>query len=34
MYYSDVQKSVTGPLAGGVPGELKGLYTAWQKYGR
>ncbi|KAK3723324.1 hypothetical protein QZH41_014394, partial [Actinostola sp. cb2023] len=30
----DFREEAPGPSASGVPGEIKGYYTAWQKYGR
>ncbi|KAK2163380.1 hypothetical protein NP493_1465g00000 [Ridgeia piscesae] len=34
MFVNNPKASLTGGLAVGVPGELKGLYTAWQMFGR
>ncbi|GAQ91012.1 gamma-glutamyltranspeptidase [Klebsormidium nitens] len=34
MYKGDPQKAVDGGLAVAVPGELAGLYLAWQRHGR
>jgi gamma-glutamyltranspeptidase / glutathione hydrolase / leukotriene-C4 hydrolase len=34
MFYKDPNLSVTGGLAVGVPGEVLGLYTAHEKWGK
>lgn len=34
MYSNASSRAISGGLAVGVPGELLGLYTAWQMFGR
>ncbi|CAI0543679.1 unnamed protein product [Linum tenue] len=34
MYTNNIQAKYLGPLSMGVPGEIAGLYEAWQQYGR
>ncbi|CAB3995471.1 glutathione hydrolase 1 proenzyme isoform X1 [Paramuricea clavata] len=34
MFHGDLTKAIMGGLAVGVPGELKGMQAAWEKYGK
>ncbi|XP_031570431.1 glutathione hydrolase 1 proenzyme-like [Actinia tenebrosa] len=34
MYVNQSEKAINGALAAGVPGEVKGMYTAWHRFGK